>query len=737
MTDREGRSPEDGDTKVVGRIEPARVALDAPPVTDRTPPDPGLLCLAMIARLHGINADPHQLRHQLGRSVGKVGVTELLKAAKLIDLKAKTARTRRDRLDDTPLPAIAQDQEGGFFILAKVGDGEVLIHDPVEGRPLKLSDAELETRWNGNIVLFTKRAGLAGDERKFDFTWFIPAVVKYRKLFGEVLLASFFVQCFALVTPLFFQVVIDKVMVHRGLTSLHVLVIGLAAIAIFEVMLTGLRTYVFSHTTNRIDVELGAKLYRHVMGLPLAYFGARRVGETVARIRELDSIRNFLTGSALTLVIDLLFVFVFFAVMYVYSPMLTYVVLGSIPFYVLVAWLVSPTLRARLQDKFQRGAENQSFLVESVTGVETVKAMGVEPQMQRKWEEQLAGYVHSAFRASNLNNIAGQFVQLINKIVIALVLWFGAQAVIAGDLSIGQLIAFNMLSGRVSGPILRLSQLWQEFQQARISIARLGDILNTKTETAVTAGRTTMPKVEGRITFDNVTFRYRPDTAEVLRRVNLDIPKGQIVGIVGPSGSGKSTLTKLVQRLYVPESGRVMVDGVDLAMLDPAWLRRRIGVVLQENYLFNKSVRDNIALSDPGMDMERVVAAAKLAGAHDFILEMPEAYDTIVGERGGTLSGGQRQRVAIARALVTDPRILIFDEATSALDYESERIIQDNMRKICDGRTVLIIAHRLSTVRHADRIITVEAGEVVEDGTHDELIRAKGRYAMLHSMQSQ
>ncbi|MEQ9198524.1 MAG: ATP-binding cassette domain-containing protein, partial [Rhodospirillales bacterium] len=390
-----------------------------------------------------------------------------------------------------------------------------------------------------------------------------------------------------------------------------------------------------------------------------------------------------------------------------------------------------------LQDKFQRGAENQSFLVESVTGVETVKAMGVEPQMQRKWEEQLAGYVHSAFRANNLNNVAGQMVQLINKIVVALVLWFGAQAVIAGELSIGQLIAFNMLSGRVSGPILRMSQLWQEFQQARISIARLGDILNTRTEAGITAGRTTMPTVNGRITFDNVTFRYRPDTAEVLRRISLDVKEGQVIGIVGPSGSGKSTLTKLVQRLYVPESGRVLIDGVDLAMVDPAWLRRRIGVVLQENYLFAKSVRDNIALADPGMEMDRVVAAAKLAGAHEFILEMPEAYDTVVGERGGSLSGGQRQRIAIARALVMDPRILIFDEATSALDYESEKVIQQNMRSICEGRTVLIIAHRLSTVRHADRIITVEAGEVVEDGTHDELLKKNGRYARLYQVQAE
>jgi subfamily B ATP-binding cassette protein HlyB/CyaB len=509
------------------------------------------------------------------------------------------------------------------------------------------------------------------------------------------------------------------------MSTLDVLIIGLIAIAMFEAILGALRTYLFAHTTNRIDVELGARLFRHLLALPIAYFQARRVGDSVARVRELENIRQFLTSSALTLVIDLFFTFVFLAVMFFYSPLLTFVVLGAFPFYIAISAGATPLFRQRLDEKFRRGAENQAFLVESVTGVETLKAMAVEPQMQRRWEEQLAGYVAASFRVISLANT-----------VIASLLYFGAKLVIEGDLSVGEFVAFNMLAARVSSPVLRLAQMWQDFHQARISVARLGDILNTVPEPSFSPGRAALPAIRGQITFEHVGFRYRVDASEVLHDVSFEVSPGQIVGVVGSSGSGKSTLAKLIQRLYVPESGRVLVDGVDLTMVDLAWLRRQIGIVLQENVLFNCSVRENIALADPTMPMDRVIVAATLAGAHDFILELPEGYDTIVGERGSSLSGGQRQRIAIARALITDPRILIFDEATSALDYESERAIQQNMKQITNGRTVFIIAHRLSTVRHANRIIAIERGRIVEDGNHDELIRSNGRYAKLHYLQA-
>jgi len=698
--------------------------------------DTGLLCLVLMLRFVGVPADPAQLRHRFGNLAERISPTDILRTARELGLKSRVVKSHWPRLSKSPLPAIAATKEGGFFILAKVAEDKALIHDPIENRPVTMSRAELEASWNGKLIFVAKRASLAEAVRKFDLAWFVPAILKYKRILVEVLVASFALQLFGLVSPLFFQVIIDKVLVHRGLTTLDVLVIGLAVITLFEVLLGGLRTYIFAHTTNRVDVELGAKLFRHLLALPLAYFQARRVGDSVARVRELENIRSFLTGNALTLVIDLVFTVVFLAVMWLYSPTLTLIVMAAIPAYVALSLFVTPMFRRRLDEKFQRGAENQAFLVESVTGIETLKALAVEPRMQRKWEEQLAGYVASAFRVTRLGNVGSQAAQLINKATILLCLYFGAKAVLQGELTVGALVAFNMLANQVHGPVLRLAQMWQEFQQVRISAERLGDILNNPAEPAHRLDKASPGRITGKVAFDHVTFRYRPDGQEVLADVVLEIPAGQMVGIVGPSGSGKSTLTKLVQRLYVPERGRVTVDGVDLSLVDPAWLRRQVGVVLQENVLFSGTVRENIALTDPGMPMERVVQAAKLAGAHDFILGLPEGYDAVIGERGNSLSGGQRQRIAIARALINDPRILIFDEATSALDYESERIIQDNMRSIAKGRTVLIIAHRLSTVRMADRIITVEGGRVVEDGTHDELLGRGGRYARLHQYQA-
>jgi subfamily B ATP-binding cassette protein HlyB/CyaB len=698
------------------------------------PGDPGLAALVMLLRLHGVAADAAQLRHRLGTD--QIGASEMLRCAKDLGLKARAYRTRWSRLATTPLPAIAALRDGGFLVVGKAAEDKVLVQSPHAPRPAVMTQAEFTEIWDGRLILMARRAGLSDITRRFDITWFLGAVHKYRYLLGEVLVASFFLQLFGLISPLFFQVVIDKVLVHRALSTLDVLMIGLVAISLFETILGVLRTYLFAHTTNRIDVELGARLFRHLLALPMAYFQARRVGDSVARVRELENIRNFITSSALTLVIDLFFTFVFLAVMFFYSPLLTFVVLGSFPFYIAISAGAAPLFRRRLTEKFQRGAENQAFLVESVTGIETLKAMAVEPQMQRRWEEQLAGYVAASFRVLSLGNTASQAVQFVSKVVTAALLYCGAKLVIDGSLSVGELVAFNILAGRVSAPVLRLAQMWQDFHQARLSISRLGDILNTTAEPTYTTGRAQLPAIRGDISFEHVSFRYRIDGQEVLRDVSFDVPAGQTVGIVGPSGSGKSTFAKLVQRLYVPERGRVLIDGMDLAMADPAWLRRQIGIVLQENVLFNRSVRENIALADPAMPMERVVAAAKLAGAHDFILELTEGYDTVVGERGSTLSGGQRQRIAIARALVTDPRILIFDEATSALDYESERIIQRNMKEIAKGRTVLIIAHRLSTVRATDRIVTLERGRLVEDGTHEALISNGGRYASLHRLQA-
>src|SRR5216684_3710034 len=569
--------------------------------------DQGLAALVILLRLSGIGADPDQIRHHFGGAT--IGIPEMLRCAKELGLKARVHKTTWARLGRTPLPAIAVLRDGGFLILGKVSDDKAIVQSPLSPRPALMTRAELAAVWDGRLLLMARRAGLTDLSRRFDITWFLGAIHKYRRLLGEVLLASFFLQLFALVSPLFFQVVIDKVLVHWTLSTLDVLVIGLVAISIFETVLGGLRTYVFAHTTNRIDVELGARLFRHLLALPIAYFQARRVGDSVARVRELENIRNFLTSSALTLVVDLAFTVVFLAVMFYYAPFLTWIVLGAFPFYIAISAIATPLFRRRLDEKFARGAENQAFLVENVTGIETLKAMAVEPQVQRRWEEQLAGYVTASFRVINLGNAASQAVQLVSKLVTAGTLYYGARLVIAGDLTVGELVAFNMLAGRVSAPALRLAQLWQDFHQARLSVARLGDILNTPAEPSYNPTRAALPAIRGDIVFDHVTFRYRVDGPEILHDISFVVQAGQIVGIVGPSGSGKSTLAKLVHRLYVPESGRVLVDGVDLAMVDIAWLRRQIGVVLQENVLFNHSIRDNIALVDPAMPMPQVITA--------------------------------------------------------------------------------------------------------------------------------
>ncbi len=709
--------------------------------------DTGLHSLVAIAHFHQIPAEPQQLEHEFGIPEQLFTDTDILRAAKSLTLKAELITTSLDSLDNKTLPAIAKLKNGKYIIVARVkksedesqltGLQELLIHDLTEEAPRVVSAEDFEQMWTGSIIALTRRQGFGEKLQKaFDISWFIPSLVKYRKLFKEVVIASFFLQLFALISPLFFQVVMDKVLVHRGYTTLDVLAMGFFVVIIFEAILGGIRNYTFSHTTNRVDVELGSRLYDHLMALPMSYFESRQVGQNVARVRELDSIRNFITGTALTLVIDLFFVFVFLAVMWYYSPTLTWVVLASIPCYIALSIFITPILRHRLDEKFKHGAANTAFLTESITGIGTVKSMAVEPQMRRKLEDHLSNYVHASFRSQNLGNISNQIAGAINKFVTLGIIWLGAHLVMSGDISVGQLIAFNMLAGRVSAPILKLVQLWQDFQQAGISVARLGDILNTPREPGFNPNRSRLPALKGAISFENLRFRYRPDAPIILDSLNLTVRPGEVIGIVGRSGSGKSTITKLVQRLYLPESGRVTIDGVDLSVIDTVWLRKQIGVVLQENFLFNRTIRENIALTNPAVPMEKIINAAKMAGAHEFIIDLPNGYDSLVGEQGGNLSGGQRQRLAIARALINNPKILIFDEATSALDYESERLIQDNMRHICQGRTVFIIAHRLSTVRACNRIIVMDKGKIVEQGSHEQLINHKGYYAKLHSYQN-
>lgn len=707
------------------------------PALDIAPPS-GLHALCGIAAYYRIASDPAYLRRELALDNKAVGIDDILRGAKIIGLKAR----RIDRLDGAriatlPVPAILRLRDGSFVVLGGGRDGQYRIVDPISRADRMLPLDALLKEIEPVAILVTRWLGGAGiNPETFGFHWFWPSLWRYRKPIAHVLLASLVVQIFALITPLFFQVVIDKVLAHRSYSTLFVIVIGLVLIGLFDVVLQYLRSYALNHTTNRIDVELGQRLFAHLMRLPLSYFETRAAGQTVARMRELETIRNFLTGQGLFSALDFLFAIVFIAVLFMYSWKLALIVVLTIPVYLLIAAVVRPPLKVKIEEKFNRAALSQQFLVESVVGVQTIKAAAIEPVMRAQWEERLAAYVKTGFEATMLGTLGQNAIQYVDKASRALLLLFGAKAVIDGELSVGSLVAFNMIAGQVAQPILRLSQLWQDFQQIQISVARLGDILNTPTE-PVSQAMANLPPPRGQIEINNVSFRYRNGGPEILKNVSLGIRAGEVIGIVGPSGSGKSSLTKLVQRLYLPHEGQILVDGIDISQADPAWLRRHIGVVLQENLLFNRSLHDNIALADPSMPRQRVMRYAKLAGADEFIAKLPQGYDTMIEERGTNLSGGQRQRIAIARALATNPRILIFDEATSALDYESERIIQNNMREIVKGRTVIIIAHRLAAVRHCNRIIGMVDGKIVESGTHDELLaRQNGLYARLWSLQT-
>lgn len=701
--------------------------------------------LQLYAQLHNLHLETSQLKHQFA-SFDRTGAPEpfgsgqVLQALQALGFDASLKSGERKDLATAALPALMPMRGGGLMLVGNVdqssAQGSVVLQQAGDAQPRQVTLAEFDQLFAGQWIVAPRVHAVpqvdATAGAKFGIGWFWQALRKYRGLMGEILLASLFVQIIALVTPLIFQVVIDKVLTHRTLSTLDVMVLALLGVSIFEVVLGAMRHYLLSHTTNRVDVELGAKLFKHLLHLPLSYFESRKSGDTVARVRELENARNFLTGQALTSWLDLLFAIVYLAVMFYYSVTLTLVVIVALPVFFGASALITPLLRKKLEDKFAMGAENQAYLLETVTSMETLKSHAVEPQWQREWERRMASYVQTAFEGGHLGNVTNQFISLASKILTVVLLWLGAKLVMDGELTVGGLIAFNMLSGRVNAPILKLSSLWQDFTQMKVSIKRLADIMDAAPEPAFQPNRSTPPAIQGRVTFEHVSFRYSPKAAEVLTDLSFDVQPGEVIGLVGVSGAGKTTLTRLIQRLYTPDSGRILIDGMDLNLVDTAWLRRQIGVVGQDTLLFNRSVRDNIALADPSLKMEDVVNAAKLAGAHDFIVQMPEGYDTVIGDRGGKLSGGQRARVAIARALATQPKLLLLDEATASLDYESERLIHDNMATIAEGRTVFMVAHRLSTLRMADRILVLENGRLIETGRHASLMAHGGRYASLY-----
>lgn len=694
-----------------------------------------LTALEIVGKLNRISIDSRSIIKEYALSEDEPSIEELTRIARHQGFRSSVKKLPIEKLiKNYPLPLIVLKNDGTYMSVLQTNEEkrELLVFDLTSKEPYVMS-YELYNQVSTQKAIVLKHKMLS-QQVKFGFGWFYAQMLNYKKIIGEILLASFILQLFGLVAPLFTQVILDKVLVHRSMTTLDVLAIAFVAVALFEFIINLIRNYIFVHTTSKIDAKLGAKLFHHLLALPIAYFERRKVGNIIARVRELDTIREFIANKSISVILDVLFSGVFVAVMLLYSVKLTMVVLAFVSVIGLIYFFITPQLRKRLEEKFQMGAQSNAYLVESVTGVQTVKSLALEGSMQRKWEDYLAKYINSSFHLSNLSNILGGLSGMLQKLMTISMLYMGVTLVLEGKLSVGQLIAFQMFANQFSGPVLRLVNLWNEFQQTLLSVDRIGDILNTPTEQKNDKA-ITLPRINGSVKFDAIGFSYAPDSPQVLKGISAEFQAGQSVGLVGRSGSGKSTITKLIQRLYIPNSGTIYIDGVDIRHMNPKWLRNNIGVVLQENFLFSGTIKDNISLSRPDAPMEHIITAAQMAGAHEFISELPQGYDTQVGERGASLSGGQRQRIAIARALLINPRVLIFDEATSALDYESEKIIQNNMAQIRDGRTMFIVAHRLTTVKDCDVILVLDRGEVVEQGTHTELMRKQGYYYKLYTQQ--
>ncbi|MEH2170956.1 MAG: type I secretion system permease/ATPase [Nostoc sp.] len=690
-------------------------------------------CLTMVAQQLENSVQLEWVQRQLRGQRPK----QVVEAAEKLGLVLRRLQVSWSELRQLSFPALLlwnsdSPQSPSWVVAYGVKGDRLIIANPLnpERTCESLPQSIVEASWDGRLW----QVELISQQEKFNLSWFTPAVWKYKGLLTEVLLASFTLQLLGLTTPLITQVVIDKVMVQGSLPTLDVMALALLCVAIFESILGILRLFIFTHTARRLDLSLSAQLFRHLMRLPLAYFESRRVGDTVARVQELEQIRQFLTGTALTVILDSIFAVVYLALMFYYNIPLTFVALAVLPLFATLTIVATPILRNWLNETFNRSADSQSFLVETVTGIHSVKAHAAEPVARDRWEGLFARFIRTGFKASTTSNISSNIGDFLTNLSTMLILWFGAKLVIEQKLTIGQLVAFQMLSGRVTGPLLRLVQLWQNLQQVLLSVDRIGDILNVSPEAELGTGLV-LPPLKGQVTFEQVFFRYRSNFEAILRGISFSAEPGQFVGIVGRSGSGKSTLSKLLQRLYQIESGRILIDGFDIKSADLASLRQQVSVVLQEDFLFNGSILENITLGSPDITAEQVVEAARLAVAHDFISQLPYGYETNVGERGTALSGGQRQRIALARLFLSQAPILVLDEATSALDSETEQQVLQNLQKISANRTVFLIAHRFAPLKRADLILVLEQGVIAERGTHSQLLQQKGLYWSLYQRQ--
>lgn len=695
----------------------------------------GLIALELIAKMNSIPFDSQAMIREYSLSEDEISLTELILIARKVKFKAKQKTFPIEQFPSKyPLPTIFELKDQTYGVVLKINsqEKEALIFLPKDKTTKVIPFTQFNQISTGNWIILKHK--FMYSQVAFGFKWFFYEILAYKSIIVEVLLGSFIVQLLGLVTPLFTQVILDKVIVHRSLVTLQVLAVAFLMVIIFDFILNLTRNYLFLHTASKIDAKLGAKLFRHLFALPFRFFENRKVGDIIARVRELDNIREFITNKAVSVIIDLFFSTVFLVIMFFYSVKLTLLTIGIIALIAIIYAVVTPVFRDKLNKKFQMGAQSNSYLVEAVTGIHTVKSLSIEGSMQRKWNDFSAQYIHANFNLGTLGNFTRGITGLLQKLLTIGILYFGVQMVIKNDLTIGQLIAFQMFSNQFLSPVLRLVTLWNEFQQAILGVERLSDILNHPTEVDSDTS-ITLAKLDGAIKLEHISFRYADHDPLALQDISFQVQPGKCVGIVGRSGSGKSTITKLIQRLYLSMEGAIFIDDVDIRHMNPSWLRYQIGIVLQENYLFSGTIKENIAFAKPDASMDEIVSAAKLSSAHDFISDLPQGYDTPVGERGSTLSGGQKQRITIARALITNPKILIFDEATSALDAESEEVIFQHFDKIKQDRTVIIVSHRLKLVRDCDLIIALDKGVIQESGTHSELIKQGGYYAMLHQIQ--
>jgi ATP-binding cassette subfamily B protein len=729
--------PELDDDQADDTPEGKRSASSYPWFQGVGPLDSPIAAFRMVSENLGLPFRRELLRRVFSDHVKRHGEASLALAgavAESLGLQTQLLEVRAEAINRLDAPLMVR-WGNGLAVIYRTGIKSLVIGIPAVANQ-EMSMADFQEQWGEEGEVLTLRVNELTPQKKFGFSWFVPSIVHHRVVLLEVLLASFFVQLFGLVNPLLIQQVIDKVIINSNRDSLGVLGLLLVVFAIFEGLLLCLRTFLFMDTTNRIDLSLGTKIIDHLLRLPLSYFDRRPVGEVSSRISELEKIRGFLTGTALTTILDAVFSLVYIIVMVMYSWELTLLTLSVIPLLVGLTLVVSPIVRKQLQTRAVASGKTQSHLIEVLSSMMTVKAQNIELRSRWKWQDLYTDFIAEGFDNTIVSTIANTLGSFLNQLSSLLLIWAGASLVLDGKLSLGELIAFRMIAGYVTGPILRMTSIWQSVQETALSLERLSDVIDHPQEApADNANRIVMPPIQGQISFQNIKFRYKPSSPLLLKGVNLEIPKGVFVAVVGTSGSGKSTLTKLLARLYQPEGGTVLVDSIDISKVELYSLRRQIGIVPQETVLFDGSVEENITLTNPDASSDEIVEAATIACAHDFIMDLPAGYSTEVGERGGGLSGGQRQRIAIARTILQKPRMLIMDEATSALDYQTERVVSENLMQSLKGCTVLFITHRLSSIVNADLIVCMGNGTVLEAGTHQELMEARGAYYVLYRQQ--